>query len=209
VITVRSAQEINQPQVNTNGGQALFRLWSGIRKFHRETGKPLATIFGDREGFDLGFLGDLSVQYKSEISDLGNGDLFRRALGVLGIGQAVPLTTLLELRKARCLTGFHSAKKGFVGLVKPVKDILKNLRVDGLEPRTLLFELREGVLLNTIRKALGLYLVSILTLLQRPVVQMTTHRELILKIRDLRFRRIYPIFVRLAKRHFFFWLNLL
>ena len=83
-----------------------------------------------------------------------------------------------------------------------MQNILKHLRMHAFEPGPLLLERRQRILLLGVADGALFLLVSGLAFIERPVVQMATHRKLILQVRVLSFGRIHAVFIGFTKdRH--------
>lgn len=154
----------------------------GLDLVAREYGIPLACLALEGTGLDRAL--DRAVQLDLNPTDLGEVEPIvpQRSPGrILGVGEAVVAIVSLESRETQSLTVAATSEESLKRLLQSAQDILKNLRVDLSNIRTIQFQGRELAALIMIVQRNAKALPSCSSLFQRGIVEFTTEIKRLLQ----------------------------
>jgi hypothetical protein len=139
-LTCREGSERLESDINAD---LLGAFWQAFRlTFTRKGDIPLAcTTPVYRGGLDASLDGTMIHQF--DTADFGEGHtiVMRDTEARLRIGETIVASIAFETGRARIFTCFETAKERFHGKVKTNRDVLKYLRMHGVEGRTLVFSI--------------------------------------------------------------------
>src|SRR3990167_2660971 len=192
--------KVGQSQVNTDGIGNCFLFGNRISKFAGENNIPLFAFLFNSAGFNLCFIGNLSVKfyfYKSYFRKFNPSFVFGKRKSALNICKGIVSLFRFESWESRfiCLL-FYSSEKVFIRFICSAQNILQNLAEYLFVFGKFFFKERKFVCLFVVRNRMfGCRFVSIPAMLQRDIVKISAFVKGELQKRNLFWRGIQPIFV--------------
>lgn len=158
--------------------------------------KPASGFSLDRHGLDRPL--NHAMQPDSDVADFGDAQLVAvEGLPNLSEGHGAIATERFESRVARILSGLHAAKERLERLIDAGNRIFKYSSIETLNVRTRFADCRQLIDLVEATNRLALKLPSIASFLERGIVKLAAHGQLIVKRLRLALARIDSISERL------------
>lgn len=163
---------------NVNSYAFICRLKNFFRRFNRKTRKPFSAAI-TRNGQSFYFSDNGTVKFNFNFSDFGKSQtIVRNRESALSEGKGIVSLFVLKTRKASfTLSGLHTAKESLKSLINSFENVLRNLAVNAQVFGIGNFYFGKLVGLVVVIQRNAIEFVSITTLLQTCIKQISTQIE--------------------------------